>query len=60
MEALQNKFNVINRFGVRDFVLAVCTHFIRKCDRIEVICDFRPLSYSGNPFPVDRGSAEQK
>jgi hypothetical protein len=43
MEAPQNKSDVTNRFGDRDFVLAVCTCFIRKSDRFEVIRDFRSL-----------------
>jgi hypothetical protein len=43
MKATQNKSDVTNRFGVRDFVLAVFTFFIRKCDRFEVIRDFRSL-----------------
>jgi hypothetical protein len=56
MEASQKKSDVTNRFGDRDFVLAVCTCFIRKCDRFEVIRDFRSLN---NPFPVD-GSIEHR
>jgi hypothetical protein len=43
MEAWQNKSDVTNRFGDRDFILAVCTCFIRKCDRFEVIRDFPSL-----------------
>jgi hypothetical protein len=37
MEATQNKSHVTNRFGDRDFLLAVYTCFIRKCGRFEVI-----------------------
>jgi hypothetical protein len=43
MKASQNKRDVTNRFGDRDFILAVCTCFIRKCDRFEVIRDFRSV-----------------
>jgi hypothetical protein len=60
MEASQNKSNVTNRFGDRDFVLAVCTCFIRKCGCFEVIRDFRSLKNGGNPFPIDGSTAEQK
>jgi hypothetical protein len=60
MEASQNKSDVTNRFGDRDFILAVCTCFIRKSDRLEVIRDFRSLQNGGNPFPVDGSIAEQK
>jgi hypothetical protein len=60
MEATQNKSDVTNRFGVCDFVLAVCTYFLCKCDRFEVIRDFRSLKNGGNPFPVDLSIAEQK
>jgi hypothetical protein len=60
MEATQNKSDGTNRFGDRDFVLAVCTCFIRKCDRFEVIRDFRSLNDGGNSFPVDGSTAEQK
>jgi hypothetical protein len=56
MEASQNKSNVINRFGDRDFVLAVCTCFIRKCDRFEVIRNFRSLNHGGNRFSVMEAS----
>jgi hypothetical protein len=52
--------DVTKRFGDRDFILAVCTCFIRKCDRFEVIRDFRSLNNGGNPFPVDGSIAEQK
>jgi hypothetical protein len=37
MEATQNKNDVTNRFGDRDFILAVFTCFVRKCGRFEVI-----------------------
>jgi hypothetical protein len=35
-EATQNKNDVTNRFGDRDFILVVCTCFLRKCDRFEI------------------------
>jgi hypothetical protein len=54
------QIDVTNRFGDRDFVLAVCTCFIRKCDRFEVNRDFRSSKNGGNPFPVDGSIAEQK
>jgi hypothetical protein len=60
MKATQNKSNVTNRFGDRDFVLVVCTCFFRKCGRFEVILDFRSLTHGGSPFPVDGCIAEQK
>jgi hypothetical protein len=60
MEALQNKRNVTNRLGDREFVLAVCTSFLRNSDRFEVIRDFRSLKKAGIPFPVDGSIAEQK
>jgi hypothetical protein len=60
MEAPQNKSNVINRFGDRDFVLAVCTCFLRKCGRFEAIRDFCSLNHGGIPFPVDGRIAEKK
>jgi hypothetical protein len=44
MEATQNKNDVTNRFGDRDFILAVCTCFLRNSDRFEVIRDFRSLN----------------
>jgi hypothetical protein len=50
MKATQNKSDVTNQFGDRDFVLAVCTCFVRKCDRFEVIRDFRSLKNGGIPF----------
>jgi hypothetical protein len=53
--ATQNKSAITNRFGDRDFVLAVC-----ECDRFEVIRDFRSLKNGENPFPVDGSIAEQK
>jgi hypothetical protein len=60
MEASQNKRDVTNRFGDRDFVLAVCTCFLRNSNRFEVIRDFRSLKNGGIPFPVDGSIAEQK
>jgi hypothetical protein len=59
MGASQNKSDVTNRFGDRDFILAVCTCFIRKCGRFEVIRDFRSSKNGGIPFPVDGSIAEQ-
>jgi hypothetical protein len=59
MEAPQNKSDVTNRFGDRDFILAVCTCFLRKCGRFEVIRDFRSLMNGGIPFPVDGSIAEK-
>jgi hypothetical protein len=59
MEAPQNKSDVTNRFGDRDFILAVCTCFLRKCGRFEVIRDFRSLNHGGIPFPVDGSIAEK-
>jgi hypothetical protein len=53
IEASQNKSDVTNGFGDRNFVVAVITCFIRQCDHFEVIRDFRYLKYGGNPFPVD-------
>jgi hypothetical protein len=38
---------------------AVCTCFLRKCGRFEVIRDFRSLENGGIPFPVDRSIAEK-
>jgi hypothetical protein len=58
MEAPQNKSDVTNRFVDRDFILAVCIRFLRKCGRFEVIRDFRSLKNGGNPFPVDASIAE--
>ena len=60
MKATQNKSDVTNRFGDRDFVLAVCTCFLCNSDRFEVIRDFRSLNNGGIPFPVDGSIAEQK
>jgi hypothetical protein len=60
MEATQKKNDVTNRFGDRDFKLAVCTCFIRKCGRFEVIRDFRSFKHGGISFPVDESIAEQK
>jgi hypothetical protein len=60
MKATQNKSDVTNRFGNRDFVLAVCACFLSNSDPFEVIRDFRSLNRGGIPFPVDRSSAEQK
>jgi hypothetical protein len=60
MKATQNKSDVTNRFGDRNFILVVCTCFIRKCDRFEVIGDFRSLKNGGIQFPVDGSTAEQK
>jgi hypothetical protein len=60
MEASQSESDVTNRFGDRDFILAVCTCFVRKCGRFEVIRDFRSLNHGGIPFPVDGSIAEQK
>jgi hypothetical protein len=59
LKATQNKNDVTNGFGNRDFILAVCTCFLRKCDRFEVIRDFRSLNHSGIPFPVDGSIAEE-
>jgi hypothetical protein len=58
--ASQNRSDVINRLGDPDFVLAVCTCFIHKCDRFEAIRDFRSINNGGNSFPVDGSIAEQK
>jgi hypothetical protein len=60
MKATQNKSDVTNRLGDRDFVLAVCTCFLCSSDRFAVIRDFRSLNHGGNPFPVDGIIAEQK
>jgi hypothetical protein len=61
MKATQNKSDVTNRFGDRDFVLAVCTlRFLSvMSDRFEVIRDFRSLKNGGIPFPVDGSIAEK-
>jgi hypothetical protein len=58
-EATQNNSDVTNRFGDRDFVLAVCTCFLRKCGGFEVILGFRSLNHGGIPFPVDGSIAEK-
>jgi hypothetical protein len=50
MEASQNKSDATNRFGDRDFILAVCTCFIRKCGHFEVIRDFPSFKHGGIPF----------
>jgi hypothetical protein len=60
MAAPENESDVTNRFGNSDFILAVCTGFLRKCGRFEVIRNFRSLNHGGIPFPVDRSIAEQK
>jgi hypothetical protein len=60
IEASQNKSDVTNQLGDRDFILAACTCFIRKCDRFEVIRDFRSFKNGEIPFPVDGSIAEQK
>jgi hypothetical protein len=60
MKATQNKSHVTIRFGDRDFILAVCTCFLRKCGHFEVIRDFRALKNGGIPFPVETSTAEQK
>jgi hypothetical protein len=57
MGASQNKSDVTNGFGDRDFILAVCTCFLCNSDRSEVIRDFRSLN-GGIPFPVDGSIAE--
>jgi hypothetical protein len=59
-KATQNKSDVTNRFGDRDFIAAVCTCFLRNCGRFEVTRDFRSLKNGGIPFPVDGSIAEQK
>jgi TRAP-type mannitol/chloroaromatic compound transport system permease small subunit len=59
LEASQNKSDVTNRFVDRDFMVAVCTCFLRKCGRFEVIRDFRSLRHGGIGFPVDGRIAEQ-
>jgi hypothetical protein len=53
IEAPQNKSDVTNRFGDRDFILAVCACFLRHSDRFEVIRDFRYLKNGEISFPVD-------
>jgi hypothetical protein len=53
MDAPQNKNDITNRFGDRNFILAVCKCCIRYCDRLEVIRNFRSLNNGGNPFRVN-------
>jgi hypothetical protein len=60
MKATHKKSDVTNRFGDRDFVLAVFTCFISKCDRFQVLRDFRSSQNGEIPFPVDGSTAEQK
>jgi hypothetical protein len=57
---LHKQIYITNRFGNRDFILPVFSCFIRKCDRFEVISDFRSLNNGGMPFPVDGSNAERK
>jgi hypothetical protein len=59
IEAPQNECDVTNGFGDREFILAVCTCFLRKCGRFEVIRDLRSLKNGGIPFPVDGIMAEK-
>jgi hypothetical protein len=59
MRATQDKSDVTNGFGDSDFILAVCTCFLRKCGRFEVIRDVRSLKNGGIPFPVDGITAEK-
>jgi hypothetical protein len=59
METTPNKSDVTNRFGDRDLILAICTYFIRKCGRFEVIRDFGSLKNGGIPFPVDESIADK-
>jgi hypothetical protein len=56
---MQNKSDVTNEFGDRDFILAVCTCYLYNSDRFEVFRDFRSLNHGGNPFPVDGSIAEK-
>jgi hypothetical protein len=60
MEAPYSESDVTSRFGDRDLILAVCTCFVRKSGRFELIRDFRALNHGGIPFPVDGSIAEQK
>jgi hypothetical protein len=60
MKATQNKSDITNGFGDRDFILAVCTCFLSNSNRFAVIHDFRSLKNGGIPFPVDGSTAEQK
>jgi hypothetical protein len=57
MGAPQKVSDVTNRFG--DFILVLCTCFVRNSDRFEVIRDFRSLNNGGISFPVDGSIAEQ-
>jgi hypothetical protein len=59
MDASQNKSDVINQFGDRDFILVACTSFICKCGRFQVIRDFGSLKNGGTPFPVGGSIAEK-
>jgi hypothetical protein len=59
MEAPQSECDVTNGFGDRDFVLGVCTCFLRECDRVETNRDFPSVENGGIPFPVDGSIAEQ-
>jgi hypothetical protein len=58
MKTTQNKSDVTNGFGDRDFVIAICTSFLSKSDRSEVIRDFHSLNHGGIPFPVHGSTAE--
>jgi hypothetical protein len=58
-KATHNKSDVTNGFGDRDFILAVCKCFHRKCERFEVIRDFRSLKNGIIPFPVDGSMVEK-
>jgi hypothetical protein len=60
MKETQTTNDVTNRFGNRDFTLAVCTCFVRNCGRFEVIRDFCSFKHGGIPFPADGSIAEQK
>jgi hypothetical protein len=59
MKATQNKSDVTNRFGDRDFILPVCTCFLSDSNRFGVIRDFGSLKNGGIPFPVDVRIAEK-
>jgi hypothetical protein len=56
----QNESDVSIGFGDRDFILTVCTCFLRKGGRFAVIRDFRSLNHGVIPLPVDRSTAERK
>jgi hypothetical protein len=58
IEASQNKSDVTNRFGDRNFILDDFTGFLLKCDRFEVLWEFGSSKIGGNPFPVDGSIAE--